>query len=36
MLTERTIRDANPAAKVVTLWDSQVKGLGVQVCHGRN
>ena len=31
MLTERTIRDANPEAKTSFLWDAQVKGLGVRI-----
>ena len=31
MLTERRIRDAKPAPKPVTLWDSQVTGLGCKV-----
>ncbi|MCY4636038.1 MAG: tyrosine-type recombinase/integrase [Acidobacteria bacterium] len=31
MLTERTIRDAKPRASTFTIWDSQVRGLGVRV-----
>ena len=31
MLTERIIRDAKPTGKAYTIWDTQVKGLGLQV-----
>ena len=31
MLTERIIRDAKPRASTFTMWDSQVRGLGVRV-----
>ena len=31
MLTERLIRDAKPRASTFTIWDSQVRGLGVRV-----
>ena len=31
MLTERTVRDAKNTGKAYTIWDGQVKGLGLQV-----
>ena len=31
MLTERIVRDANSTGKAYTVWDAQVKGLGLQV-----
>ena len=34
MLTERTIRDAKGDGKARTIWDSQVKGLGLQITQG--
>ncbi len=34
MLTERIIRDAKSDGKARTIWDAQVKGLGVQITQG--
>ena len=34
MLTERIARDAKPTGKNFTVWDAQVKGLGLQVTEG--
>lgn len=34
MLTERIIRDAKGDGKARTVWDSQVRGLGLQVTQG--
>ena len=34
MLTERIIRDAKGDGKARTIWDSQVKGLGLQITQG--
>ncbi len=34
MLTERIVRDATPTGKTYTVWDRQVKGLGLQVTEG--
>lgn len=34
MLTERIVRDAKPTGKTFTVWDAQVKGLGLQVTEG--
>ena len=31
MLTERIVRDAKSTGKAYTVWDTQVKGLGLQV-----
>ena len=31
MLTERMVRDAKSTGKAYTIWDGQVKGLGLQV-----
>ena len=31
MLTERIVRDAKPTGTAFTIWDTQVKGLGLQV-----
>ena len=34
MLTERIIRDAKADGKARTIWDSQVRGLGLQITQG--
>ena len=34
MLTERSIRDARPAAKAFIMWDAKLKGFGVRVAPG--
>ena len=34
MLTERIVRDAKSTGKSYTVWDEQVKGLGLQVSRG--
>ena len=34
VLTERIIRDAQPTGKAFTVWDSKIKGLGLQVTQG--
>ena len=34
MLTERIIRDAKATGSARTLWDSQVRGLGLQITQG--
>ena len=34
MLTERIVRDAKSEGKARTIWDSEVKGLGLQITQG--
>ena len=34
MLSERIIRDAKADGKARTIWDSQVRGLGLQITQG--
>ena len=36
MLTERVVRDAKPTGRAFTIWDQQIKGLGLQVTQAGN